>query len=70
LIAAKLNIANGTNAAPIAATVTAADTWLAANPIGSNPSDPARHQGFLLWDTLDDYNDGRLGPSHCGDFTD
>ncbi|HUI25676.1 MAG TPA: hypothetical protein VL403_06280 [Candidatus Kryptonia bacterium] len=65
LIAAKLNIANGASGSTIAATIMSADGWLIAHPLGSNLSDSARQQGLTLWGTLDDYNDGRLGPARC-----
>lgn len=68
LIAAKLNIANGTDPTAAAAAVAAADTLiggLVVPPVGS---------GFLpssatsaLTDTLTDYNQGVTGPGHCAD---
>ncbi|MBV9792040.1 MAG: hypothetical protein JOZ51_27895, partial [Chloroflexi bacterium] len=67
LIAVKLNIASGADPSAIAATVTAADNWLRANPLGSNPSGSARDQGVALGQKLDDYNNGVIGPGHCGD---
>jgi len=67
LIAAKLNIANGANPSAVAQTVIDSDNWLIANPIGSNPGNPARAVGIALAGTLDDYNNGEIGPGHCGD---
>ena len=66
LIAAKLNIANGANATTVAATITAADALidgLVIPPIGSAflPTSATS----ALTSTLDDYNNGLLGPAHC-----
>jgi len=65
LIAAELNVANGADSSTIAATITAADNYLAAHPLGSNPPEPAHSQGTSLADTLDKYNSGITGPGHC-----
>ena len=67
LIAAKLNLANGANPASIAATIAAADALiggLVVKPIGNGtlPTDPAN--GYA--NTLDDFNNGLIGPGHCG----
>ncbi len=66
LIAAKLNICNGADPTPIAATIAAADALidgLVVPPIGSGFLDPSSASG--LTDTLDDYNSGLLGVPHC-----
>lgn len=62
LIAAKLNVANGTDASCISATITAADDWLAANPVGSGVTgnSAAWATGNPLKNVLDDYNNGLL----------
>jgi hypothetical protein len=65
LIAARLNIANGADPTAIADTLTAADAWLAANPLGSNPTGAPRDVGVALAALLDDYNNGVTGPGHC-----
>lgn len=65
LIAARLNIANGADPTAIADTLTAADAWLAANPLGTNPTGAARQDGVALAALLDDYNNGVTGPGHC-----
>jgi hypothetical protein len=65
LIAAKLNILNGADGSAVAATIVAADNWLMDNPLGSNPDNPARLEGIALARTLDEYNNGIIGPGHC-----
>ena len=67
LIAAKLNIQNGANPAAIAATIAAADALIGAlvvPPIGGDSLTPASVSA--LAQTLDDYNNGLIGPGHCG----
>ena len=66
LIAAKLNIANGSNPSAIAATITAADALIGAlivPPIGGGELTPA--QTSALNEALTDYNEGATGPGHC-----
>ena len=66
LIAAKLNIANGSNPSAIAATITAADALIGAlivPPIGGGELTP--DQTSALNDALTDYNEGATGPGHC-----
>ena len=36
-----------------------------ARTLGSDPSDPDRAQGISLAETLDEYNNGVIGPGHC-----
>ena len=67
LIAAKLSIAGGADPTAIAATILAADALiggLVVPPIGSGnlPANPATAYA----NTLDDYNNGLIGPGHCG----
>ena len=67
LIAAKLNIANGANPSAAAATIAAADALiggLVVPPIGGDslPTSPATSYSNLL----DDFNNGLIGPGHCG----
>lgn len=68
LIAAKLNIANGASANPVADTIVAADQL-----IGSLVIPPIQFAGSLapsavsgLVDQLTRYNEGKLGVPHCG----
>jgi hypothetical protein len=68
LIAAKLNIANGANAAAVSATIAAADAQIGAlvvPPIGAGYLAPASTSGKTQ--ILDDYNNGIIGPGHCDD---
>lgn len=65
LIAAELNIANGANNTAISDTLTAANAWLDANPLGSKPGEPSRTVGISLSLTLTNYNEGNIGPGHC-----
>jgi hypothetical protein len=69
LIAAKLNVSNGADETAIAVTIAAADGWLIAHPLGSNPSGAERDEGLALASTLDDYNSGLIGPGRCDDAT-
>ncbi len=67
LIAAKLNLANGADPSASAATIAAADAIIGAlvvPPIGGDdlPNNPAVDYANLL----DDYNNGLIGPGHCG----
>ncbi len=67
LIAAKLNINNGADPSAAAATIASADALignLVVEPIGNGnlPSNPAT--GYA--NTLDDFNNGLIGPGHCG----
>jgi len=66
LIAAKLNIANGANASSIATTIANADALIGIKVVppvgaGSVTNNPAT--GYS--NTLDDYNNGLIGPGHC-----
>jgi hypothetical protein len=67
LIAAKLNIENGADPSAAASAIAAADAligWLAVPPIGDDYLDPSVTSS--LTQTLDDYNNGVIGPGHCG----
>ncbi len=62
LIAAKLNLANGSDPTPIASTIAAADALigsLVVPPVGSGYLAPSSTDA--LTQMLDDYNNGRLG---------
>jgi hypothetical protein len=67
LLAAKLNIANGASGSAVLQTITQADLFLAAHGAADwNALSSAQRQQVLAWmSTLDDYNNGRLGPGHC-----
>ncbi|GEM_PF-5865290 len=66
LIAAKLNVANGasTSDVKVADAITKANAWLVSNKLGTNPANGAEGIGYSV--TLDDYNNGIIGPGHCG----
>jgi hypothetical protein len=66
-LAAKLNIARGASATAVAATLAAADSFLATHNSASWASlSAAERQQVLAWaTTLDNYNNGLIGPSHC-----
>ncbi|MCC3156650.1 hypothetical protein LJ737_05335 [Hymenobacter sp. 15J16-1T3B] len=66
LIAAKLNLANGSDGSVISADLAAADAMfvgknMAADPLPSVPTS----QTSTLTARLDDYNNGVIGPGHC-----
>lgn len=66
LIAAKLNLANGTDPTSIAATVAAADALIASlvvPPVGTGYLAPAVTSSLTT--LLDNYNNGATGPGHC-----
>ena len=68
LIAAKLNVENGADPTDITSTITAADALigaLAIPPVGSGSLDPSVTSA--LNDTLANYNEGGIGPGHCGE---
>jgi len=66
LVAAKLNITNGSNPGPISSVISAADALLATFagllPYNVSPSSVAGQQMVALAQTLDDYNNGLLTP--------
>ena len=67
LVAAKLNVLIGNESSCIAATIAAADAWLAAHPVGSNvrANDAAwKNEAGALHQTLNDYNNGLLCAPH------
>jgi hypothetical protein len=67
LLAAKLNIANGASGSAVLQTITQADGFLAAHAAADWSSlSSSQRQQVLAWAaTLDDYNNGRIGPAHC-----
>jgi hypothetical protein len=66
LIAAKLNVLNGADSITVAATIAAADDWLRAHLLGSDPPDSGYALDTLA-QTLDAYNNGLRGPAPCTD---
>ena len=66
LIAAKLNILNGADSITVAATIAAADDWLRAHLLGSDPPDSGYALDTLA-QTLEAYNNGLRGPAPCAD---
>lgn len=67
LIGAKLNLANGANPSSIAGTIAAADAQigvLVIPPVGSGYLHPSTTSSKTQM--LDDFNNGVLGPGHCG----
>ena len=69
LIAAKLNILNGSNPAPIAATITAADALIDGLNINSDfiaSGSSLGQQMTALADTLDSFNSSNLTPNCTG----
>jgi hypothetical protein len=71
LIAAKLNVANGSNASSVDTTIDEADDWLSSLggrlPLGVHPSSDTGQNLTRLAEPLDEYNNGLLpgGPPHC-----
>lgn len=68
LLAAKLNIASGASSAAVSATIATADAFLATNAASSWSSLPNQTKAQVnSWMTaLDNYNNGLVGPGHCG----
>jgi len=67
LIAGKLNIANGADPSAASAAIAAADALiggLVVPPIGGGYLAPSSTSSLIQ--TLDDYNNGVIGPGHCG----
>jgi len=67
LIAAMLNFANGANSNVIEGTITAADGWLMANELGSDPREAEREKGIELSESLESFNTGEIWPGACDD---
>jgi hypothetical protein len=67
LLAAKLSIAGGANGSTVASTIAAADAFLATHNSSSwNGLTQSQKQQVLGWaTTLNNYNNGLLGPLHC-----
>jgi len=71
LLGAKLSIADGADGSAIAAVITAADAFLATHNAADWTSlSKSQKQMVLGWmETLDDYNNGLIGPGHCDEVT-
>ncbi|RNC67961.1 MAG: hypothetical protein ED859_12155 [Desulfuromonadales bacterium] len=69
LVSAKLNVLSGANATCIADTIAAADSWMFKYPVGSGVKgdSDAWKMGEPLYMKLDQYNNGYLCASYCGD---
>ncbi|MCK6592645.1 MAG: hypothetical protein L6Q76_34245 [Polyangiaceae bacterium] len=73
LIAAKLNIlVNSASDGAVSSAIADADAWLAANadadgslPFGVSPASAEGAEATALATTLDQYNNGLIGPGHC-----
>jgi len=67
LLGAKLNMANGADGSAVASTIAAADAFLATKKAADWGSlSKADKQMVLGWmTTLDNYNNGYIGPGHC-----
>ena len=66
LIAAKLNVANGSSSGSISSTITAADALiggLVVPPVGTGWLSPSVTGS--LTEKLTQYNEGKIGPGHC-----
>lgn len=68
LLAAKLNIANGADGSAVSSTIADADAFLTTHDSSSWGSlTKAQQKQVLNWMTiLDNYNNGLIGPGHCG----
>jgi len=67
LLAAKLNIANGTAGSVVSTAISEADEFIAAHPFTEWKDLSKADQNMVLaWkDLLDAYNNGDIGPGHC-----
>jgi len=69
LLGAKLNIANGADPSAVQSTIDAADLFLAQHGANSWENlSKAQKNNVLSWmNTLDQYNNGLVGPGHCSE---
>ncbi|MCP4684888.1 MAG: DNRLRE domain-containing protein [bacterium] len=68
LLGTKLNLANGATGAVVAGAIAEADAFLADHDWKDWRSLGDDQETVLGWkDTLDDYNNGIIGPGHCDD---
>jgi len=69
LLAAQLNIKNGASGTAVAATITAANNFLSTKNANDWPNlTKAQKNQVLGWmTTLDNFNNGLIGPGHCSE---
>jgi hypothetical protein len=69
LLGAKLNIENGADGSAVASTIALADAFLANNnSLNWSGLSRAQKNQVLSWaTTLDNYNNGLIGPGHCSE---
>ena len=69
LLGTKLNGASSADISSVSATIAAADAFLAShNSLSWSGLSSAQQQTVLGWmTTLDNYNNGLVGPAHCGE---
>lgn len=67
LLGAKLSIANGVSGSAVATTIAAADAYLSTHDSGdwANLSKSEKSQVLAWMTTLDNFNNGLIGPAHC-----
>jgi hypothetical protein len=65
--AAKLNHLNGTSVSSIQTTYDTAYAWLETHTPTSTLTAPEKQQVLAWASTLDQYNNGIIGPGHCDD---
>ena len=67
LLGTKLNIANGADGSAVASTISASDSFLATrySTSWSSLSKAQKNQVIAWATTLDNYNNGLIGPGHC-----
>jgi ABC-type Zn2+ transport system substrate-binding protein/surface adhesin len=72
LLAAKLNVAAGASPEAVSAELQAADAFLAGHDHTAWAAlGAAQRDGTLVWkDAFDAFNNGLIGPGHCGDGDD
>ncbi|SMD42769.1 hypothetical protein SAMN00777080_1334 [Aquiflexum balticum DSM 16537] len=68
-MAAKLNVLNGASPSAVSSELSAAEalfnTYTPAQIAAESPNSPLRAQMLTLASTLDNYNNGIIGPGHC-----
>jgi hypothetical protein len=70
LIPAKLNVLNGADDQDVAKIILEADDWLNQNKLGSDPKGSDHEIGVGLAETLEEFNNGVIGPGMCDDEVD
>jgi len=66
-IGAKLNQANGADVSAIASTLASAETWLSGYTYTATFTKAQKSAMVALASTLDQYNNGLIGPGHCSE---